>query len=102
MIFFLDVRSAVYLVDPKSKDRYYYDYKSIRESTPGRLVEPGDFTLSKEEKIYDLDFFKIPSKVEEFTLNLGRIKIDDKEIELPPVKYRKLTKYRYVPFIFGD
>ena len=93
---------AVYLWDDNSKDRYFFDRGSFLEYHRGRLVEPSDLILSKEEKFYQLDFFKIPSNVEEFTLNLGRIDVGNREIQLLPLKYRKMTKYTYIPLFFSE
>jgi hypothetical protein len=93
---------AVYTVEPTSKDEYCYDYTSIKECYHGSMLQPRRITLPKGKSKYELDFFKVPHDAKVITVNLGRIQINAQQIELPPLEYHKITKYRYMPLFFGD
>jgi len=37
-------------------------------------------------------------EIEEFALDLGHLSVNDKNIKLPPLKYKEVSQYRYHPF----
>jgi hypothetical protein len=87
----------------KEKDGTFYSIIVDRAAngTTGRLLQPGAVTLSREKMNYNFQFDGFPAAVEEVVINFGSVQINGKDFLLPPLKYRKLTKYRYVPLEVG-
>jgi hypothetical protein len=73
----------------------------IEHAYNGELLNPGEIALSNKKVIYILKFDRLPSNVEEILLDFGTVCVDGKYLRLPPIKYRKISKYRYVPLHFG-
>jgi len=67
----------------------------------GKLLDLGETTLLNQKVLYILKFDRLPSDVEEIILDLGNIYVNSKYVRLPPIKYRKLSEYHYVPLHFG-
>lgn len=57
--------------------------------------------MSIEKMEYNFQFDGFPKDVEEIVVNFGSVQINGKDFVLPPLKYRKVTKYRYVPLEVG-
>lgn len=92
--------SKVYLRDEGGVS---YDIKVdyARTYRKGKILEPGNITVSKSEQIFDLQLYGFPPNCEEMVVDLGTLQVNGKDIRLPPLKYYKTTRYKYVPFVKG-
>jgi hypothetical protein len=93
---------AVYEVaDVKAENFYCLEFSLGKACSYGKPVEEGAISISKSKAMYVLDFGKFPTNVNAVTVDLGTIYINDEEVKLPPLTYRKMTKIHYTPFFLG-
>ena len=74
----------------KVKDDSCVDVNRIRICPENsKPFQPQRVTVSNEKRGYELKYDELPAGVKEIFLDFGYIKIDDKEVKLPPIKYSK-------------
>jgi hypothetical protein len=65
-------------------------------------MESREISISNAEKTYIiLDFGKYPTNIKNIIVDLGSVRINDKEVRLPPLEFRRTKHRRYVPFFLG-
>jgi hypothetical protein len=89
------IRPVAVYTDEKDGAGYDIQVDRAKMFYRGRLLNPGNVTLSRENINYKLQFDEFPTDIEGITVNFGSVQIDGKEFLLPPLRYRKSTKYQY-------
>jgi len=80
----------------KLKDDSCVDVNGHRICPEGtKPFPPQTVTISNEKRGYKIKYDELPAKMKEIFVDLGYIKIDDKEVKLPIIRYRRITKYRF-------
>jgi hypothetical protein len=82
----------------------YYPPTSFQEVTERGHFRPmtaHTITLNDGEKKVYLSFNAPYDQTKTFVVELGNVVVGNSQVTLPPLKYSRQTKYRYLPFVFS-
>lgn len=78
-------------------------YFSHGSEKPEKLKEiPKQMTISKGKLSFYLECHSTLSELKRFTVDLGSLNVGEENVRLPPLSFRKKSKYKYGPFVYSN